>query len=90
MHHDFGYDMAGFSLDIDIGTAITARNIQAVGIALFFVPLSYLTMSTYFTGADVPALLRMALKAPLSKQLLPRTPIRVDEDVVRRIFLKSL
>lgn len=37
--------MAGFSLNIDIGTAITARNIQAVGIALFFVPLSYLTMA---------------------------------------------
>ena len=39
------FDMAGFSLDIDIGAAITARNIQAVSIALFFVPLSYLTMA---------------------------------------------
>lgn len=39
------FNMAGFSLDIDLGTAITARNIQAVGIALFFVPLSYLTMA---------------------------------------------
>jgi MFS transporter, DHA2 family, multidrug resistance protein len=38
-------NMAGFTLDIDLGTAITARNIQAVGIALFFVPLSYLTMA---------------------------------------------
>ena len=39
------FDMGGFSLDIDIGTAITARNIQAVSIALFFVPLAYLTMA---------------------------------------------
>ncbi|OLN26499.1 Inner membrane component of tripartite multidrug resistance system [Desulfovibrio sp. DV] len=39
------FNMSGFSLDIDIGTAIAARNIQAVGIAFFFVPLSYLTMA---------------------------------------------
>ncbi len=39
------FNMAGFSLGIDLGTAITARNIQAVGIAFFFVPLSYLTMA---------------------------------------------
>jgi alcohol dehydrogenase class IV len=48
------------------------------------------TMGTYFTGADVPALTRMALKSPLSKQLLPQTPIRVNEEVVRRIFQNSL
>ncbi|EKO38479.1 MAG: drug resistance transporter, EmrB/QacA subfamily [Solidesulfovibrio magneticus str. Maddingley MBC34] len=39
------FRMAGFSLDIDIGTAIAARNVQAIGIAFFFVPLSYLTMA---------------------------------------------
>ncbi|HCR11883.1 MAG TPA: DHA2 family efflux MFS transporter permease subunit [Solidesulfovibrio sp.] len=39
------FNMAGFSLGIDLGTAINARNIQAVGIAFFFVPLSYLTMA---------------------------------------------
>ncbi len=39
------FNMAGFTLDIDLGTAIAARNIQAVGIAFFFVPLSYLTMA---------------------------------------------
>ncbi len=39
------FNMAGFTLGIDLGTAITARNVQAVGIALFFVPLSYLTMA---------------------------------------------
>jgi len=39
------FHMAGFTLGIDLGAAITARNIQAVGIALFFVPLSYLTMA---------------------------------------------
>ncbi|MHC1712287.1 MAG: DHA2 family efflux MFS transporter permease subunit [Solidesulfovibrio sp.] len=39
------FNMAGFTLGIDLGAAITARNIQAVGIALFFVPLSYLTMA---------------------------------------------
>ena len=39
------FHMGGFTLGIDLGTAITARNIQAVGIALFFVPLSYLTMA---------------------------------------------
>jgi DHA2 family multidrug resistance protein len=39
------FNMAGFTLDIDLGTAITARNIQAVGIAFFFVPLSYVTMA---------------------------------------------
>ena len=37
--------MSGFTLQIDIGTAILGRNIQAVGIAFFFVPLSFLTMS---------------------------------------------
>lgn len=39
------FNMAGFTLGIDLGTAITARNIQAIGIAFFFVPLSYLTMA---------------------------------------------
>ena len=38
-------NMSHFTLGIDLGTAITARNIQAVGIALFFVPLAYLTMA---------------------------------------------
>jgi len=38
-------DMSRFSLGIDLGAAITARNVQAVGIALFFVPLSYLAMA---------------------------------------------
>jgi DHA2 family multidrug resistance protein len=37
--------MSGFTLQIDIGTAILARNIQAIGISCFFVPLSYLTMA---------------------------------------------
>ena len=45
-------NMAGFTLGIDIGTAITARNIQAVGIALFFVPLAYLTMA-YTSNANM-------------------------------------
>jgi len=38
--------MSRFTLQIDIGTAILGRNIQAVGIAFFFVPLSFLTMSS--------------------------------------------
>ena len=37
--------MSRFTLQIDIGTAIMGRNIQAIGIAFFFVPLSYLTMA---------------------------------------------
>jgi DHA2 family multidrug resistance protein len=37
--------MSHFTLQIDIGTAIRGRNIQAIGIAFFFVPLSFLTMS---------------------------------------------
>jgi len=37
--------MSGFTLDIDIGHAMMSRNIQAIGIAFFFVPLSYLTMA---------------------------------------------
>ncbi len=37
--------MAHFTLEIGIGTAMMARNIQAIGIACFFVPLSYLTMA---------------------------------------------
>ncbi|GAB6039035.1 DHA2 family efflux MFS transporter permease subunit [Fundidesulfovibrio butyratiphilus] len=37
--------MAGFTLDIDLNTAIMARNVQAIGIAFFFVPLSFLTMA---------------------------------------------
>jgi alcohol dehydrogenase class IV len=47
-------------------------------------------MAAYFTGADVPALTRMALKSPFSKQLLPAAPIRVDEAVIQRIFQRSL
>ncbi|GAB6111532.1 DHA2 family efflux MFS transporter permease subunit [Desulfomicrobium salsuginis] len=38
--------MSHFTLQIDIGTAILGRNIQAIGIAFFFVPLSFLTMSS--------------------------------------------
>ncbi|MBZ4685636.1 MAG: drug resistance transporter, EmrB/QacA subfamily [Desulfomicrobiaceae bacterium] len=37
--------MSRFTLEIDIGTAMMSRNIQAIGIACFFVPLSYLTMA---------------------------------------------
>jgi DHA2 family multidrug resistance protein len=38
-------NMSKFTLDIDLGTAIMARNYQALGIAFFFVPLSYLVMA---------------------------------------------
>jgi alcohol dehydrogenase len=48
------------------------------------------TMGAYFTGVDVPALTRMALKSSLSKMLLPLAPIRVDCGVVERIFQHSL
>lgn len=48
------------------------------------------SMSAYFTGADVPALTRMAVKSPLSKILLPLAPIRVDGSVVERIYQNSL
>lgn len=37
--------MSRFTLQIDLGTAIMGRNIQALGIAFFFVPLSFLTMA---------------------------------------------
>ena len=37
--------MAGFTLAIDLNAAIMARNVQAIGIAFFFVPLSFLTMA---------------------------------------------
>ncbi|MEJ5244018.1 MAG: DHA2 family efflux MFS transporter permease subunit [Desulfomicrobiaceae bacterium] len=37
--------MSRFTLEIDIGTAMMSRNIQAIGIACFFVPLSFLTMA---------------------------------------------
>ncbi len=37
--------MSNFTLQIDIDTAIRGRNFQAIGIAFFFVPLSYLTMA---------------------------------------------
>lgn len=37
--------MSRFTLHIDIGTAMMGRNIQAIGIAFFFVPLSFLTMA---------------------------------------------
>lgn len=39
------FDMAGFSLQVDMNSAIMARNIQAIGISCFFVPLSFLTMA---------------------------------------------
>ncbi len=44
------------------------------------------TMIPYFTGADVPALVRMVMKSPQSKTLLPLAPIRMDSGVVERIF----
>jgi DHA2 family multidrug resistance protein len=37
--------MSRFTLQIDLGTAVLGRNIQAIGIAFFFVPLSFLTMA---------------------------------------------
>lgn len=37
--------MSGFSLNIDMGTAMVGRNIQGLGMAFFFVPLSFLTMA---------------------------------------------
>lgn len=37
--------MSGFNLGIDLGTAVMGRNIQALGISFFFVPLMYLTMA---------------------------------------------
>ena len=39
------FGMSGFSLQVDMDTAIMARNIQAIGISCFFVPLSFLTMA---------------------------------------------
>ena len=48
------------------------------------------SMAMYFTGADVPALTRMALKSPYSKQLFPVAPIRVDEAVIQRVLQRSL
>ncbi len=39
------FSMSGFSLQVDMNTAIMTRNIQAIGISCFFVPLSYLTMA---------------------------------------------
>ncbi|WP_029459941.1 iron-containing alcohol dehydrogenase [Solidesulfovibrio alcoholivorans] len=47
-------------------------------------------MTTYFTGADVPALTRMTLRSPLSRMLLPLAPLRVDAGVVERIFQRAL
>ncbi|MHC1712288.1 MAG: iron-containing alcohol dehydrogenase [Solidesulfovibrio sp.] len=47
-------------------------------------------MGAFFTGVDVPALGRMAMKSLLSKMLLPFAPIPVDADVMERIFQRSL
>ncbi|WP_300164565.1 iron-containing alcohol dehydrogenase [Solidesulfovibrio sp.] len=47
-------------------------------------------MTTYFTGADVPALTRMTLRSSLSRMLLPLAPLRVDAGVVERIFQRAL
>jgi len=69
------------------GEADTAVEIVREWLATVGQPTS---LAPYFTGADVPALTRMTLKAPFSKQLLPLAPIRVDETVVQRIFQKSL
>ena len=48
------------------------------------------SMSAYFTGADVPALTRMGMKSGLARLLLPLAPIRVDSNVVERIFQHAL
>ena len=69
------------------GEADTAVEIVREWLATVGQPTS---LAPYFTGADVPALTRMTLKAPFSKQLLPLAHIRVDETVVQRIFQKSL
>ncbi|EGJ49865.1 drug resistance transporter, EmrB/QacA subfamily [Desulfocurvibacter africanus subsp. africanus str. Walvis Bay] len=39
------YYMSGYNLDMGMVTAITGRNLQGVGLAFFFVPLSFLTMA---------------------------------------------
>jgi len=48
------------------------------------------SMSPYFTGADVPVLTRLASKSPVGRKLLPLAPIRVDANVVERIFQHTL
>lgn len=47
-------------------------------------------LAAYFTGADVPALSRLALKSPLAKLFLPYSPVRVDADLVARVFQRAL
>ena len=39
------FQMAGFNLQVDIGTAIRARMVQSIGLAFLFVPLNTLAFS---------------------------------------------
>lgn len=75
-------DLNGLPGEADAAVTIVRDWLTAIG-----QPTS---LTAYFTGADVPALTRMTLKSPFSKQLLPLAPIRVDEAVVQRIFQNSL
>ncbi|WP_428562400.1 MAG: iron-containing alcohol dehydrogenase [Solidesulfovibrio sp. DCME] len=47
-------------------------------------------LSVYFTGADVPALSRMTLRSSLARMLLPLAPVRVDAQLVERVFQRAL
>ena len=47
------------------------------------------SLSPHFTGADVPALTRLAVKSSLGKMLLPLAPIRMDAGMAERLFQQS-
>ena len=74
--------LVGLPGEAEIAAGIVKEWLGAVGQAT--------SLAAYFTGADVPALTRMALKSPSSKQFLSAAPVRVDENVVQRIFQRSL
>ena len=80
--HPIAPDLTGNPGETDVAVARLRQWLDSLG--------QPATMTAYFTGADVPALTRLAVKSPPAKALLQYAPIRVDSAVVERIFQHAL
>ena len=80
--HPIAPDLTGNPGETDVAVARLRQWLDSLG--------QPATMTAYFTGADVPALTRLAVKSPPAKALLQYAPIRVDSAIVERIFQHAL
>ena len=80
--HPIAPDLTGNPGETDVAVARLRQWLNSLG--------QPATMTAYYTGADVPALTRLAVKSPPAKALLQYAPIRVDSAIVERIFQHTL